>query len=78
MQSVCIQKPAAPTADVSAAGQNRVRPFDADIRLVEVQCVSVLHPPEAEALQVKLVEQGEAVVHIFERKVGGGDPGALV
>ena len=51
---------AAPAADVAAAGQDGVGAFNADVGLVEVQGVAGLHTAVAEALDVELVELGEA------------------
>ena len=69
---------AAAAPDVAAAGRNWVRPLNTDIRLVKVQGFAEFNAPVAESLQVELVEQREAIIHVFEGEVGRGDPGALV
>src|SRR5919109_1790878 len=52
---------AATTADVATTGGYGVRPFNTDIRLVKVQGFSAFDAAVTEALQVELVEQGEAI-----------------
>ena len=69
---------AATAADVAAAGQNGVRSFYADVRLIKVQSLAVFYPSVAQALDMELVEQGETVVHVFERKICCGNACALV
>src|SRR6202158_3396739 len=58
---------------VAAAGGNRIRPFDAYICLVEVKSIAPLLSTggEPQPLQVELVEQREAVVHVLERQIVG-------
>src|SRR5437763_11699253 len=79
--TVAVVPPAgAPVPVVAAARRNGVRTLDADVRLVEVEGVAPLLAArgEAEALEVELVEEGEAVVHVLERQVVRPDAGALV
>src|SRR6516225_4418817 len=70
----------APVPVVAAAGRNGIRSLNADIRLVKVKCVAPLLSTgsEPQSLQVELVEQGEAVVHVFERQIIGTDARAFV
>src|SRR5215469_2770864 len=65
---------------VAAAWGNGIRPLNAYIRLVEVKRIAPLLSTgsEPQALQVELVEEGEAVVHVFERKIVGADARAFV
>gem|GEM_PF-6774269 len=60
-------EPGAPAAAVAAAGRDRIRPFIADVLVLEeVQRFSTLHTSEPEALQMEHVEEGEAVIHVFK------------
>src|SRR5271154_1727115 len=65
---------------VAAAGGNGIRSLNADIRLVEVKSIATLLSTggEPQPLQVELVKQGEAVVHVFERQIVGTDARAFV
>src|SRR5580704_9308578 len=65
---------------VAATGRNGIRPLNADIRLVEIKSIASLlsTSSEPQPLQVELVEQGEAIVHIFERQIVGADARAFV
>ena len=59
--------PAAATADVAPTGGDRVGAFDTDVGLVEVQCLPKLDPTIAQALQVELMEEREAV-YMFSKE----------
>src|SRR5215469_16830732 len=65
---------------VAAARGNRIRPLNADIRLVEVKRIAPLLSTgsEPQSLQVELVEESKAVVHVFERQIVGADARAFV
>src|SRR5438874_11311247 len=65
---------------VAAAGRNGIWPLNADIRFVEVKCIAPLLSTSSvpQPLQVELVEQGKAVVHVFERQVVGTDARAFI
>src|SRR5262249_35483221 len=70
----------APVPVVAAAGGNGVRPLDADISFVEVKRIAPLFTTgsEPKPFQVELVEQGEAVVHVFERQIVRTDARAFI
>src|SRR5688572_16660382 len=62
--AVAVIPPAgAPVAAVATARRDGIRAFDADVCLVEVEGIAPLFPAcrEPEALQVELMEEGEAV-----------------
>ena len=64
--------PAGPSIPVvAAAGGDWVRPLNADISLIEVKRIasplSTRSVPQT--FQVELVEESEAVVHVFERQI---------
>src|SRR5215469_1434353 len=65
---------------VAAAGGNGIRTLNADIRLVEVKSIAPLLSTGGvpQPLQMELVEQGETVVHVFERQIIGANPRAFV
>src|SRR5713101_9349648 len=67
-------------AAVAATWGDGIRSLDADIRLVEVQCVAPLLPSSGkpQAFQVELVKEGKPIVHIFEGQIFRADPRALI
>src|SRR5262249_10895191 len=69
---------AATTADIATTRGDGVRPGKTDIRLVQVQGFAAFDAAVAEALQMELVEQGEAIVHVFKGELRSGDPRTLI
>src|ERR1700722_1556356 len=65
---------------VTTAGGNGIRSFDADIGLVEVKSIAPLLTTggEPQPLEGELMEQGEAIVHVFERQIVGADARAFI
>ena len=64
---------AASAANIAATGQYRIRPLNANIGLVKVQGVTEFHTAIAQAFNMKLVEQGESIVHVFEGEIVGAN-----
>src|SRR5580658_930564 len=67
-------------AVVAAAGRNGIRSLNADIGLVEVKSIApfLSTSGEAQTLQVELMEQSKAVVHVFERQIVRTDARSFV